>query len=366
MKRTIAVIILFVAVVMLPPLIHGYIYPTIGDDAAVHISLIQSIKNGAPIHNGYYGQLIVGYPLSLFPNTVTSYLWFSYVVLAFFGLTCYYVVMKRTNKFAGVLAMFVPVFAIGGVLFQWYQGQLFNIINISIMLWAIHLSITWMDEKKWTTFLVSVALFVLAFLFHPSGYYIAVIIPSLAIAYFISPRDDVRFLVTLAGTMLGVGFSSLISLSSEPFRQILDAGTFFGIGCVVLLGILVNRAKVRQLLKVIAAVAVIALSVSPVYHWLADYNSAIKPVDKVTINYVNALSGEYFQCSPEINPQIYGLFLNKTYEYGASLTIVRNIPMTQKTMPDSKWYWWQGARPDYDTSGAYSVVWNDVKVSVIQ
>ncbi len=43
---TIFGLLLFCVIVILPPLIHGYIYPTVGDDTAAHLAIFDRIKAG--------------------------------------------------------------------------------------------------------------------------------------------------------------------------------------------------------------------------------------------------------------------------------------------------------------------------------
>ncbi len=46
---------------------------------------------------------------------------------------------------------------------------------------------------------------------------------------------------------------------------------------------------------------------------------------------MNSLPGNYYSCSPEVAPWIYGRFLNKEHKDGARPYIARSQPMTDDT-----------------------------------
>jgi len=66
-------LLIFAIIIFAPPIIHGYIYPTIGHDTVAHLDILDKIKIGSPIpiywENSpdirevrYYAYYIVGYP----------------------------------------------------------------------------------------------------------------------------------------------------------------------------------------------------------------------------------------------------------------------------------------------------------------
>lgn len=57
-------------ILVLPPVIHGYIYPNGGDDSGLHLNVIQQISVSHPIPKliDYSGEWMVGYPMMLLNN----------------------------------------------------------------------------------------------------------------------------------------------------------------------------------------------------------------------------------------------------------------------------------------------------------
>lgn len=81
----IVVLVCFGVMIVLPPLLHGYVYPNSGDDTAFHLVYIDAIKNGEEATPLYYGQVLVGYPVAWLSNVTNwsvdqIFLWFNYAL----------------------------------------------------------------------------------------------------------------------------------------------------------------------------------------------------------------------------------------------------------------------------------------------
>lgn len=171
-------LILFTVIIVLPPLIHGYIYPNLGDDSAEHIKVFELMRAGQPYELRYLGYAIVGYPL-VWINQLTHvslpmlYLWFCYASLIGVGLSLYLVTSSIVNRVAGWLSLLIVLWCAQGIFFQFYFGQIFNLINMGIILpWLLYFAIK--QEKQNGLY----ALFGLSFLFgafHSTGIYAPIV-----------------------------------------------------------------------------------------------------------------------------------------------------------------------------------------------
>lgn len=113
--------------------------------------------------------------------------------------------------------------------------------------------------------------------------------------------------------------------STIPFRQQIDFAIVFSILTTILLG--VASFKGKQLVLVITVILV-GLYPQFIPTWFHN-NSAVKEVDKQTIEYLNTLDIESYDCSPTVSYVVYNLFTNAKYGNNADILIVRNEPMTQ-------------------------------------
>ena len=80
---TILGLLFYVGIVILPPIIHGYVYPNLGDDAAVYMNRIEAMGESATSIQ-YTGYTIAGYPMLFIRDTLgwsidTQFLWFNFL-----------------------------------------------------------------------------------------------------------------------------------------------------------------------------------------------------------------------------------------------------------------------------------------------
>jgi len=188
-------LVAFTAVIFLPPIVQGYVYPNIGDDTATHMNAFDKIIVGNPIPRvNYYGYYIVGYPLDVLSrvfdvNKDTLFFWFNYLALFGVGVSLFYIFRNLMGTTAGVLALFLPVFVSYGVLLLFYSGVIFNIINIGIILpFACFFSIKWILNHQWYYAVASLCLWALFAVFHPTGLYLLFIGIVSIIAFVIYSR----------------------------------------------------------------------------------------------------------------------------------------------------------------------------------
>ncbi|KKN79336.1 hypothetical protein LCGC14_0341180 [marine sediment metagenome] len=192
MKNRILIIlglVVFSAVILLPPIIHGYVYPNIGDDTAAHMNLMDYIGIFAPEdiigEQIRYGALyIIGYPLDFLSHIFNVdndmlFLWFNFIALLGMGLTLFFIFKSLIGLYAGLLALVIPIFTSYSILQLFYSGVIFEIINLGIILpLAVYCTIKWLITKKKRFAFGAIGLSLLFAVFHSTGVYL----PFMAIA----------------------------------------------------------------------------------------------------------------------------------------------------------------------------------------
>lgn len=222
---TIVGLLLFCVVVFLPPIIHGYAYPNIGDDSAMHLEAIDLLRVGDMTKVGYLGIVLVGYPI-LWISSLTNigidplFLWFSSLALVLVGITLYFVMRGLVNNQAGWLSLILVIFCAQGVLFQFYFGQIFNLINIAIILpWLIFFTVRYLTKGKVSQLVLTIFFAGLFGAFHSSGIYLPFFAGFVTVVYVIYSRVK-KQRIQLRGVVLGasiVVFSILVAVFLDPF-----------------------------------------------------------------------------------------------------------------------------------------------------
>lgn len=367
MIKSILVILILVILnilIILPPILHDYIYPTGGDDSAHHLNVINHITINDPIPStyNYFGQIIIGYPLVLLesylhiPLTV-SFLWFNYVVLIGVVLTSYFVVSLLVNKVAGLLAaIFSILYSTTIALFQ--GGAVFNIVNMGIiLLWGIYFIVTAIQKRSLVRIFIGLLLLGLFSIFHATGIYLALLPLIIFIFLFFKRRLVASWL--LFTFIIGVFVSGLLLValvfqrfSPDSGRQIVDGTNLMWVLVAIGIGILWNK-KIKD--TKITSLAIIMVFIVGAYIMLPSwmpYTSAVKPIDREVINYVNTLPEKQYYTSGYVAPYIYQIYLNKEYQpyinEDAIVYIWRSTPMTEGVNPNSRYYYWQGGVSTYN------------------
>lgn len=427
---TIVALVLFCSVVLLPPIIHGYVYPNIGDDTAAHMNVLDQvglfvIDDGSPIEQiRYAGLYIVGYPLDLISYVFnvskdTLFLWFNFLALMGVGIILFVIFRDLIGLPAGLLALLIPIFTSYSILSLFYSGVIFEIINIGIILpLACYCTIKWLMSKKKRFVISAVCLFLLFAVFHTTGVYLpfiaitgfalyviykvvkkqpisrkhvlftAGLVSCFSLVYiFINPIWENLF-QTMAGASTGIsGFTLLLTSllrymsylllvvllvsialllseyknindtekltvitfsvlalimlpamlfgwSPQPYRQGYDFAIFMSLVAVALVGIVIRLGKYRVATMLLVGLAV-GGSVLHIADWVGGYNSALEKVDIRAIEYVNALSGDTYSASDNVDPWIYSRYVEKKYsplggEKLGEILIIRNLPMKSK------------------------------------
>ncbi len=190
---TIVGLSLFCAIILTPPIMHGYIYPTIGDDTAAHMNILDQIGFFAseeinPLESIRYGAIyIVGYPLDIVSHVFdvdndTLFLWFNYLALIGVGISLFFIFRRLIGLPAALLSLLIPIFTSYAILSLFYSGVIFEIINVGIILpFACYCAIKWWTTKKRRFGVGAVCILSLFAVFHSTGVYL----PFFAIAGFL-------------------------------------------------------------------------------------------------------------------------------------------------------------------------------------
>lgn len=168
-------LIIFITIVLLPPLLHGSELLVINNDTAVHLASFESIKDGDPQFL-YPGQKVVGYSLVWIEsitsiNLPTLFMWFNFLVILFGGLAIATLVIVTTKSWlGGMLSAWLIVFGIGSTQHLFWSGTIFNLIEHLILLPLMLIALYYVSKKNTIKFALP-ALIITGtgiFLFHPS------------------------------------------------------------------------------------------------------------------------------------------------------------------------------------------------------
>lgn len=385
MKRVVVwvALVIFTLVIFLPPIVHGYVYPNNGDDAAFHLQRIEAIGNGEPVYTAYWGDAIVGYPI-LWLNGITGasidslYMWFNFIVLWLVGVSVYVLLSSVISWQAGLLAIPLVVFWTPSTLNLFDFGGVFDLATVGVVLpLLLYCVLKVAKQGKLTMAVVPMAMLavllvglhsmaillawsrdwsepavpVVEFVSVLFGFVSMILLLVLAFIWFIM-RKSIR-MDAQEKMLLGILAIVAIALAPFTFYHITSFSVRFGIDLAIVLAMLtacllgvVLKTNEAKSWAIAMAVVVVVLGL-PLVTAYAGYNSAIRPADKDAITYVNSLDYANYNCSPEIAPWIYDRFVEAGYSENANgLLITRDTPMTERSNPESGWYDGHGIRPD--------------------
>lgn len=385
------IIILYLLVILLPPLIQGYIYPTLGDDSAEHLRFIDNLKNGN--HGAlYFGQYITGYTLiwlEQFTNisTDTLFLWFNFLSFAAAGLIIALLLKHIVGYKVALGISLLVLFSTGATMHLFLSGTIYNFVNILIILpLAIYGFAEFSKTRKWQHLTFGVITMVLFAVYHPSGVgYIGnslVVtlpipdnitaipsIPSTSQANAIIRETGISiqwFALRFVGA--GLWMALIVSLVILWYKKALRFKPILILPSILLVGSLIvgfaqwtefssrielNAAVYTSLIiAILTAMAyrvvdkpvkplllgvVFIVTVSSIIGWFG-YNSAVSRADVQMIKYLNDNDIKEVAMSSQVAPWIYFRYINAGYNPDAPLMVYRDKPMTLRTT-DGLWLW---------------------------
>ena len=393
MKRwaTPLIIIVYLLIILLPPLINGYIYPTLGDDSAEHLHFIDNLKNG---NQGalYFGQYITNYSLIWIENfthisTDTLFLWFNFLSFAASGLVVAVMLKNFVGFSVALVISLLVLFSTGATMHLFLSGTIYNFINILIILpLAIYTFGVFRNTRKWQYLILGGVTLLLFTVYHPSsvGYLgnslpISLPIPNnITATPFIPLTSQVNVVTRETGISIqwfalrfvGVGLwmTLIVSLVILWYKKALQFEPIFILPTILLGGnfivgfaqwtnfssrIELNAAVYTSLIiAILAAMAyrvvdkpvkplllgmVFIVTVSSIIGWFG-YNSAVSRADVQMIKYLNDNDIKEVAMSSQVAPWIYFRYINAGYNPDAPLMVYRDKPMTLRTT-DGLWLW---------------------------
>ena len=189
-RRNIIVAACFLAytlIIILPPLIYHYVYPNLNDDFATNVYYL---SNQNLWMLTYYSYIYIGYPLrwihalSNIPY-YQLYMWFSYAVLVGVGYCWYFVLSKLVDYKAGLIALALSFFCAMGLVTQFASGNMFDMMNIGIVLpFLIYFTIKWYQERQRYQLVLSLVLAFIFSNFHYNGIYLSPIVAACLVLYY--------------------------------------------------------------------------------------------------------------------------------------------------------------------------------------
>jgi len=370
-KRIVSItLVIFILLIISPPIIYGYVYPNNGDDSAFHLNRIEQL--GDEVSYMYYGSIIFGYPVNLVSNVSgmsidTVFLWFNVIALIVAGLSVYLLMSYVFDWQVGLLSIGLMIFCIPATLGLYDTGAIYDFITVGIVLPLMLFSLAkYIATKKWQ-WLIGIFIFVgLGITVHSIGIlravsgvlepspnileFVAVLfgyIPSavffVAIILMLQERRHITFTCKSKMTlMMLVGLTAIFipasftNITMWGTRLAIDMAVVVGLLLCCILGILI-QTKRQKVVLVILSMAVLVGSLPMIYAY-TRFNSAIKPIDLQAIEYINGLPGDYYSCSTEVAHWIYDRLLDKDYKEGSLPYVERNIPMTSLTTPGTRYY----------------------------
>lgn len=336
-------------VILLPPLIHGYIYPTGGDDTALHLRLMAS--GGLPdvwgffthqIMSHYGGTWLTGVVLKWFPVPLTqSFMWFNYAVLIGLVWSNYCVFLRLFNRQTGVIVALASFLIVRTNVDLFLAGQIFNIVNMGIILpWLLYFLAKLIAQPSVRYAVIALFFIALFDFWHASGVYLLAIIPIALVVYWQRARLKTAgnyFLAMLGALSVVLLIMSLPiwHFSADAGRQGIDGMGLLILGLAALVGwkLAVGKSFAFVSLGIVVIGAIYELPI-----WFR-YTSAIQPVDKQAIAYIKTLHESTFYGNEYLAYWVYEPYVGKTYLPDSAIYVWRSKPETAMTSPDYIGYW---------------------------
>lgn len=438
--------LLFLAVVslilILPPIIYQYPYPSISDDVPSYLQVVTKVADGDISDSDAYRFCWPSYGhtincnyrnaapalIGLFCRITNAdpywtYYYFHYIMLVVIAISVWYFCTKVFNKWTGYIGTLFVLFGATPVLRYSLYDQMFDLTNWLVFGLMGSLSLlTWIKTKRFYYAIVSLLLFCICVVFHSStgleiylcvGFFlcctcvyrffkkqpfkwIAVYTVVYALIcglllYFLASEAKGLLTHVITGNSVKMDFgidshvpilyfftqdTSLLLLMFGAFglwyvlkKKIATTGLWMmmAYGFVLTVSILINRMEparsaqdlgiillfiyagsvgialyhTRKLPKIIKAkktiiFLVLVACIPTLWGWF-QYHCAITPVDQQAIAEINRLGGTW-NCSSQINPNIYDLFIEAPYTpQGADYTIYRSKQQTAATDPTNRY-----------------------------
>lgn len=167
---TITYLVVALCLILLPPLVYGYQFPSGGDDSIDHIEQIDAVQNyGIDTEALYTGQNFTWLMWKLFPysNIETFFLWFNFASIAAILVSIWWFGYKLFNWLSGILASAIAVFMCPALFIFLRNGTIYDPINMYLFILPAIMSFAlWRKEGRSYYGYVSLLLFAIAGIYH--------------------------------------------------------------------------------------------------------------------------------------------------------------------------------------------------------
>jgi len=218
-KRNLIVIscfIIFIAIILFPPIVYHYIYPNINDDTATLFGSL--ISHNYP----YTGFVYIGVPLLwlaklIHVSSFHVWMWFNLVALIPCGVALYFIGTKLFNWKIGLMMLFVPIFVSGGILEYQYMGIIFSLIEVVILIpLLIYCATKYLLEKRVYQLVILIILAIFTSTFHTSGLYVPLIAGVALVSYIvykIARHESSKYYLKVALIAIGIVAVSIVGMA---------------------------------------------------------------------------------------------------------------------------------------------------------
>lgn len=182
-RLSIVVVLAICLILILPAIIYQYPYPNHSDDTPRHLAVIERIVNGQgysdlwQVRDAYAGPAFTGLIIkALHTNPYWTFYVFHYLALIGMVLSIWFFSYKVFNKTAANLAAPFVVLCTPPFIQYFYNGVIFNMINLFIFgLMAVLALVYWLRTRRLYFAAISIMLFGIMLLYHSaSGLYFTV------------------------------------------------------------------------------------------------------------------------------------------------------------------------------------------------
>ncbi len=321
--------------IILPPIVHGYIYPSWGGDSAEHLIYFHNMDNQRPL---YYGQYVIGKLLNALPIDINvSFLWFNYIVFVLIVWVIGLCTTFAVNSLAGILASILVAFGFFQTISLFGSGTIFDLMGIGILLPLALLCLHKGDKGIGWVFGAIICLASFA-CFHPNGKYVFALIP-IVIIYELVRRQGLRvltgliadiwnnrYMMYLSGLVVALVFGYTVEIAKpNSIRLISDASILL---MVILGSVLALVAFKKPVLQYVLVALAVVVSIPSINIYFQD-NNLVQSVDKQAIAYLNSLPEITYATSEQVAQAVYGIYVKKVHieSNKADYAIVRSTPM---------------------------------------
>ena len=281
----VACFLVYIAIVILPPLIYHYVYPNNNDDTIGHLNNI--LANG--LHNPfkanfiYAGYIYIGYPLLALSHFIhvsfySVWVWFNLLIMLPVGFVLYFIGSKLVNWQTGLLMLLIPTVVAGGLMNYQDTGIIFSMIEVAMLMpLLIYLCVRYWAEKRVYQLILIVLLTIIASTFHTSGIYVPMIVMISLVAYLIymvvkKDFGNVKKALILSATILVVSCISIVLVAPQTLSLVYKLGDVLFSKAVVTSGVIqITTTRTYSM---------------PIWYWLVSFVSIAVVVLVITAFYV--------------------------------------------------------------------------------